>query len=95
MTTVSVTKCKPDPRLFYNRKWTTIKKGASMKGNRKYDYDAVPLVASAFPQFYDKEGMNTDIKPMAVYVHGCKGAIKQNETKECLDILDEMLGDLA
>ena len=123
MTTVPVTKCKPDPRLFYNRKWTTIKGCSSSKGNRKvYDFadyhhqkvHKVKLkgsslnkdvdyvldtkcqsVKSNFPALYEKEGMNTDIKPMAVYVHGCKGVMKQNEIKECLDILNEMLGDLA
>ena len=93
MTTVSVTKCPPDPRLFYNRRWG--KTSCSKKGNRNFSYDYIPNVTSSFPSEYEKEEMNVDIKPMAVYSHGSKALFVQpTETEECVNILTNFLETL-
>ncbi len=96
MTQVPVTKCKPDPRLFYNRRWG--KTSCSKKGNRKVydfaDYHSKGMTAS-WAVNYELDSVNTDMKDMAVYSHGSKGLfVKPSETEECINILDEMLGDL-
>ena len=96
MTTVPVTKCPPDPRLFYNRRWG--KTSCSKKGNRNYSFDYVRTVSSSFPTEYEKESMNIDIKSMACYSHGVKPVIAmtqaKTETQECIDILENLLEDL-
>jgi len=96
MTQVPVTKCPPDPRLFYNRRWG--KTSCSKKGNRKvYDFADIHQldVTSKYPSQYEKEEMNIDIKSMAVYSHGSKGLfIKPSETEECINILENFLETL-
>ena len=96
MTQVPVTKCKPDPRLFYNRRWG--KTSCSKKGNRKVydfaDYHSKGMTAS-WAVNYELESVNTDIKAMAVYTHGSKGLIvKTTETEECIDILTKFMETL-
>ena len=94
MTTVPITKCPPDPRLFYNRRWG--KTSCSKKGNRNYTFDYCNSnLSSSFPSEYEKEEMNVDIKPMALYTHGSKGLFKQpSETEECINILENFLETL-
>ncbi len=96
MTQVPVTKCKPDPRLFYNRRWG--KTSCSKKGNRKVydfaDYHSKGMTAS-WAVNYELESVNTDIKAMAVYTHGSKGLfVKPTETEECIDILTKFMETL-